>query len=59
MGFNEAAGIPRGRPTTVLMVGIPRGRRTARNPLRSKEVHHWIARGRAIAKDERSLTPWG
>ena len=44
-GFNEAA-------------GIRRGRRTARNPLRSKEVHHWIARGRVIAKDERSLTPW-
>ena len=44
-GFNEAA-------------GIPRGRRTARNPLRSKGVHHWIASGRAIAKDERSLTPW-
>ena len=43
--FNEAA-------------GIPRGRRTARNPLRSKGVHHWIASGRAIAKDERSLTPW-
>ena len=45
IGFNEAA-------------GIPRGRRTARNPLRSKVVHHWIARGRAIAKDEQSLTPW-
>ena len=45
-GFNEAA-------------GIPRGRRTARNPLRSKEVRHWIARGRAIANDERPLTPWG
>ena len=44
--FNEAA-------------GIPRGRRTARNPLRAKEVRHWIARGRAIANDERPLTPWG
>ena len=40
-GFNEAAGIPRGR------------RRTPRNPLRSKDVHHRIARGPAFLTHER------
>ena len=44
--FNEAA-------------GIPRGRRTARNPLRSNDVDRRIASGRAIASDERSLTSCG
>ena len=51
---HEVSGERRGEPASMRPRVFPAEDRTARNPLRSKEVHPWIARGRAN-REERAV----